>query len=60
MLAVEKELECYRCGYLGDYKNECYTRLQKEKRDQSNFVEKREEETFLMSFHAMKVVDQGV
>jgi len=28
--------------------------------DQSNFVERREEETLLMSFHAMKVADQGV
>ena len=54
------KVECRRCGRLGHYKNECYTRFQKEKRDQSNFVEKREEETLLMSFHAMKVADQGV
>ena len=30
----------------------------KKKRDQSNFVEKRGEETLLMSFHVMKVADQ--
>ena len=38
----KSKVECYRCGHLGHYKNECYTRLQKEKIDQSNFVEKRE------------------
>ena len=32
----------------------------KDKRDQSNFVERREEERLLMSFHAMKVADQDV
>ena len=56
----KSKVECYRCERLGHYKNECYTRLQKEKRDQSNFLEKREEEILLMSFHAMKVADQGV
>ena len=34
--------------------------LQKEKRYQSNFVERREEERLLMSFHAIKIADQGV
>ena len=56
----KSKVECYRYECLGHYKNECYTRLQKEKRDQSNIAEKREEETLLMSFHDMKVADQGV
>ena len=33
---------------------------EKEEGDQSIFVEKREEETLLISFHAMNVADQGV
>ena len=56
----KSKVECYRYGRLRHYRNECYTRLQKDKRDESNFVQKREEETLLMSFHAMKVADQGV
>ncbi|XP_023002893.1 uncharacterized protein LOC111496629 [Cucurbita maxima] len=43
----KSKVECYICGRIGHYKNECYTKLQKEKKDQSNFVEKREEETLL-------------
>ena len=53
----KSKVECYRYECLGHYKNECYTRLQKEKRDQSNIAEKREEETLLMSFHDIKVAD---
>ena len=56
----KSNVECYRYECLGHYQNEFYTRLQKEKRDQSNNAEKREKETLLMSFHDMKVADQGV
>ena len=35
----KSKVECYRCGRPGHCKNECYTRLKKEKRDQANFAE---------------------
>ncbi|CAL2228257.1 unnamed protein product [Prunus armeniaca] len=52
------KVECYRCGNFGHYKNECYTKLPKEKREKSNFVEKKDEETLLMAFHALTETDQ--
>ncbi|XP_021830690.1 uncharacterized protein LOC110770778 [Prunus avium] len=50
----KSKIECYRCGNLGHYRNECYTKLPKEKENGeiSNFAEKKEEETLLMAFHA--------
>ncbi|CAL8078306.1 unnamed protein product [Prunus armeniaca] len=54
----KSKVECYRCGNFGHYKNECYTNLPKEKGEKSNFVEKNEEETLLMAFHALTETDQ--
>ena len=42
----KSQIECYRCGNYGHYKNECYTKLPKERAEKSDFVEKKEEETF--------------
>ncbi|BBG97239.1 hypothetical protein Prudu_006294, partial [Prunus dulcis] len=54
----KSQVECYRCGNYGYYKNECYTKLPKEKGEKSNFIEKKEEETLLMAFHVMENFDQ--
>lgn len=54
----KSHIECYRCGNYGHYKNECYTKLPKEKGDKSNFIAKKEEETLLMAFNVMENFDQ--
>ena len=54
----KSHIECYRCGNYGYYKNECYTKLPKERAEKSIFVEKKEEETLLMDFHALDEPDQ--
>ncbi|XP_062119355.1 uncharacterized protein LOC133833111 [Humulus lupulus] len=54
--ADKSNVECYRCHRLGHYKSECYTRLpQNREVEKSNFVEKKEEETLLMTTHDNKL-----
>ncbi|XP_070672459.1 uncharacterized protein [Malus domestica] len=47
-----------RSGQFGHYKNECYMKLPNEKGEKSNFVEKKEEETLLIAFHALIETNQ--
>ncbi|XP_062076032.1 uncharacterized protein LOC133780175 [Humulus lupulus] len=53
--ADKSNVECYRCHKFGHYKYECYTRLpQNREVEKSNFVERKEEETLLMTTHDNK------
>nr|XP_028952608.1 uncharacterized protein LOC103405284 [Malus domestica] len=54
----KSKVECYRSGQFGHYKNECYMKLPNEKGEKSNFVEKKEEETLLIAFHALIETNQ--
>ncbi|XP_056158405.1 uncharacterized protein LOC130134764 [Syzygium oleosum] len=47
----KSKVECFRCHKFGHYASECYIRLpnDKEKEENSNFVEKKETETLLMA-----------
>ena len=54
----KSQIECYRCGNYGQYKNACYTKLPKERAEKSNFVEKKKGETLLMAFNALEEPDQ--
>ncbi|RVW73046.1 Retrovirus-related Pol polyprotein from transposon RE1 [Vitis vinifera] len=46
----KSKVECFRCHKFGHYRSECYTKLpnDKEKREKSNYAEKKEVETLLM------------
>ena len=47
----KSDVECFRCHKFGHYRSECYTKLpnDQERGEQSNFAEKKEVETLLMT-----------
>ncbi|TXG69126.1 hypothetical protein EZV62_004061 [Acer yangbiense] len=58
----KSKVECFRCHKFGHYSSECYVKLpqDKEKWEKSNFVEKTELETLLMTYHVKKEPEPDV
>ncbi|KAI9187123.1 hypothetical protein LWI28_024667 [Acer negundo] len=58
----KSKVECFRCHKFGHYSSECYVELphDKEKWEKSNFVEKTEVETLLMTYHVKKEPESDV
>ncbi|XP_038875143.1 uncharacterized protein LOC120067679 [Benincasa hispida] len=56
----KSNIQYYRCHKFVHYKSECTTNFNHEKREQSNFIEEKEQETLLMTCHHNKELGTNI